>query len=210
MNKLLRIVRAGFGFGIVPFLLLALGSAVMYVISYLSDGSLANAPIAPSTTVAMMMMFATFGVMLSLAGIAFAGTLRLAKRIGGRMPEGTVAVVLGTLFAVSLTAAVPMMRPLAVGIGCASDGALLRTICATHALLATSQQAANVFTAVILLLLGYAGVAGLVIGGMVAETHDIVIAEPVKAQAIPAHILRKPALTRDEWLRKFAEEDQQS
>jgi hypothetical protein len=209
MNNQLKIVRAGFGFGIVPFVLLLLGSVVMYLFTFLGDGNLDGAPIAPSTTVAMLMMFVSFGVMLALAGIAFASSLQLAKRIGGRMPEGAVAVVLGTLFAVALTAAVPLMRPLAVGIGCSSEASLLRTICATDALLQASQQASNVFSAVVLLMLGYAAVVGLVIGGMVAETHDIVVVGPVKPQAIPAHMLRKPALTRDEWLRKFAEEKDQ-
>jgi hypothetical protein len=208
MNNLLKIVRAGFGFGIVPFVLLLLGSAVMYVITYLTDGSIEAAPITPSTTVAMLLMFASFGVMLALAGIVFASSLQLAKRIGGRMPEGAVAVVLGTLFAVALTASVPLMRPLAVGIGCGSEASLLRTICTTDEMLLASQQASNVFSAVVMLMLGYAAVVGLVIGGMVAETHDIVVVGPVKPQAIPAHMLRKPALTRDEWLRKFDEDDQ--
>jgi hypothetical protein len=207
MNKLLKIVRAGFSFGIVPFLLLFVGTIAMYVLSYLADGTIASAPMAPSTVAAMLMMFASFGLMLSLAGIAFAGSLHLAKRIGGSMPEGALAIVLGTLFAVLLTAAVPLMRPLATSIGCGSSFSLLQTICVTNELLSTSQQASNLFTAVVALMLGYAAVVGLVIGGMVAESHDIVVMAAPKPQAVPAHLTRKPALTRDQWLKKFADDD---
>jgi hypothetical protein len=207
MEKLLKIVRSGFRFGVVPLVLMLLGTIVMFALTLITDGSLAQAPFSPQTALAVLVVLAFFCVMLSLAGIAFALSLQLAQRIGGKMPEGAVAIALGMLFSVVLASAVPLLRETAASFGCAQDGTVWQAICATNTAIAGSEQIASVWSTFTAILLGYAAVTGLVIGGMVAESRGITVMREAAPQAIPVHLTRKPAMTRDQWLKKFREED---
>ncbi len=207
MKKLLKIVRTGFGFGIVPLILMLIGTVAMFLLTLISDGSLVNAPFAPQTALAVLLMLAFYGVMISLAGIAFALSLMLAERIGGKMPESATAIALGMLFTVVLASAVPLLRETAARVGCADTGVIAQSICETNRLITTSERALSTWTTFTAVLLGYAAIAGLVTGGLVAEARGITVIREAAPQPIPIHMTRKPAMTRDQWLKKFREED---
>lgn len=207
MNKLAKIFWSGFTFGMAPFLLTLIGTAAILGVTFVTGrGSFDNSPFAPETAVGILVLFGTLSVLLALSGLCFVGSLKLAQVVGGRMPDGALAVTLGTLFAVVLTAAIPFLREPIATLSCADAAWVTQSICKTNALLTASEQASWVWSILVPLMLGYAAVVGLVIGGTVAESRGIAVM-PDKTESIPQHLTRRPAMTREQFMANYGAKD---
>jgi hypothetical protein len=210
MKNLLKVMRAGLGFGIAPLVLVGLGGGTFLGLTVLTEGGLDKAPFRLETLVALLGILAMFAVALALAGVAFALSLGLAKRIGGRMPDGALAVVMGTLFGVVFAAALVMLRDPLGRVACGYGHWISGAICEMNTAIGTQLEFADLWRMLSLMLVGYGGISGLVIGGTVAETRGIKVVSPVKQEAAPQH-LNKRYRTREEILAKVrAEEAAQS
>ena len=207
MNKLTKIFWSGFAFGMAPFVLTLIGTAAILGVTFVTGrGSFDNSPFAPETAIGILFLFGALSVLLAFSGLCFVGSLKLAEAVGGRMPDGALAVTLGTLFAVVLTAAIPFLREPVAALSCVDGAWVAQSICKSNALLTESSQAAWVWSILVPLMLGYAAVVGLVIGGTVAESRGIAVM-PDKAEVIPQHLMRRPAMTREQFLTNYGAKD---
>lgn len=205
MKHILFITRSGFRLGLAPVILIGLVAFAMFGMAIITDGNIGAAPFRPEPVFALMVMFTALGVLLSLAGLALGSSLYLAALFGGRMPEGVVAVVLGTLFAVLMSSLIILLRAPVAALACSTTGWAAQAICASNTALETTEAGFMTWRILIGVIMLYASIAGLVIGGAVAELRGITIVAERKV-IVPTHMLRRAAITRAEWLRRLAEE----
>ncbi len=206
MKNVVKIARSGFGFGIAPLLVVLLGGGTILGLSTYSDGSGMDSPFTVTSWVAMLGILSAFAVLLSIAGLAFGLSLSIAKRIGGRMPDGALAVVMGTLFAVVFAASLIMLRDPLGRLTCGFEHWTARAVCEVNTLINTQPAHIDAWNTIQMMLIFYAAVVGLVIGGTVAETRGINIVAPSKPEAAPAHLNRRYR-TREEILAKVRAEE---
>jgi hypothetical protein len=205
MKHILVITRSGFRLGLAPVIIIGLVAFAMFGMAIITDGNIGAAPFRPEPVFALMVMFAALGALLSLAGLALGSSLYLAALFGGRMPEGAVAIVLGTLFAVLTSSLIILLRAPAGALACQTTGWAAQAICATNTALETTEAGFQAWRILIGVIMLYASIAGLVIGGAVAELRGITIVAERKV-IMPKHMLRRVAITRAEWLRRLADE----
>jgi hypothetical protein len=206
MKNIVKIAKSGFSFGLAPLILVLLGGGTILGLSTFGGGTGMESPFTVTSWVAMLGILTAFALLLGIAGVVFGFSLSLAKRIGGRMPDGALAVVMGTLFAVVFAASLIVLRDPLGRIACGFEHWTARAVCEVNAQINTQPGHTDAWRTIQMMLMFYASIVGLVIGGTVAETRGINIVTPAKAEAAPTH-LNKRYRTRDEILAKVRAEE---